>query len=65
MHCNKRDEIPLLLPIVLSLLANKFSTDVTGFQFLDLASTYTPEAELAKFLAAGPPPVYIGYIHLP
>ncbi|KII89415.1 glycosyltransferase family 1 protein [Plicaturopsis crispa FD-325 SS-3] len=35
--------------------------DVVGFYFLDLASDYTPADDLAKFLAAGPPPVYIGF----
>jgi UDP:flavonoid glycosyltransferase YjiC (YdhE family) len=34
---------------------------VAGFYFLKLASTYTPDAELAAFLAAGPPPIYIGF----
>lgn len=34
---------------------------VAGFYFLDLASNYTPEPALAEFLAAGPPPVYIGF----
>lgn len=32
-----------------------------GFFFLDLASTYTPAKELADFLAAGEPPIYIGF----
>lgn len=35
--------------------------DVSGFYFLDLASSYTPEPELDAFLNAGPPPVYIGF----
>jgi UDP:flavonoid glycosyltransferase YjiC (YdhE family) len=35
--------------------------DIAGFYFLNLASSYTPEPELADFLAAGPPPVYIGF----
>ncbi|KAI0409887.1 hypothetical protein F4802DRAFT_542482 [Xylaria palmicola] len=35
--------------------------DIAGFYFLNLASSYTPEPELAAFLAAGPPPVYIGF----
>lgn len=34
---------------------------IAGFYFLDLATNYTPEPELAAFLAAGPPPVYIGF----
>jgi UDP:flavonoid glycosyltransferase YjiC (YdhE family) len=34
---------------------------VSGFYFLSLASSYEPEPELQEFLAAGPPPVYIGF----
>lgn len=35
--------------------------NIPGFYFLDLATSYTPEPDLAAFLAAGPPPVYIGF----
>jgi UDP:flavonoid glycosyltransferase YjiC (YdhE family) len=35
--------------------------DISGFYFLNLASNYTPPPDLAAFLAAGPPPVYIGF----
>lgn len=35
--------------------------DVTGFVFLDLASTFTPPDDLKKFLDDGEPPVYIGF----
>ncbi|KAK7721810.1 hypothetical protein SLS57_005159 [Botryosphaeria dothidea] len=34
---------------------------ISGFYFLSLASNYTPEPELAAFLEAGPPPIYIGF----
>lgn len=34
---------------------------VSGFFFLPLAENYTPAADLAAFLEAGPPPVYIGF----
>jgi sterol 3beta-glucosyltransferase len=34
---------------------------VTGFWFLDQPAGWTPPVELAEFLAAGPPPVYIGF----
>ncbi|RDW66017.1 hypothetical protein BP6252_09652 [Coleophoma cylindrospora] len=34
---------------------------VSGFYFLSLASAYTPDPALLEFLAAGPPPVYIGF----
>jgi hypothetical protein len=35
--------------------------DISGFFFLSLASDYHPDPDLAEFLAAGPPPVYIGF----
>ncbi|KAH7321377.1 family 1 glycosyltransferase [Stachybotrys elegans] len=35
--------------------------DISGFFFLDLASSYTPPPDLAAFLDAGEPPVYIGF----
>jgi UDP:flavonoid glycosyltransferase YjiC (YdhE family) len=35
--------------------------DISGFYFLNLASNYTPPADLAAFLEAGPAPVYIGF----
>ncbi|KAL2262360.1 hypothetical protein VTK26DRAFT_1585 [Humicola hyalothermophila] len=34
---------------------------VSGFYFLDLESNYAPPPDLAWFLQAGPPPVYIGF----
>jgi UDP:flavonoid glycosyltransferase YjiC (YdhE family) len=34
---------------------------VTGYWFLDRATEWTPPAELAAFLQAGPPPVCIGF----
>ncbi|KAH7311031.1 UDP-glucose,sterol transferase [Rhexocercosporidium sp. MPI-PUGE-AT-0058] len=35
--------------------------DISGFYFLSLAPNYQPDADLAAFLDAGPPPVYIGF----
>ena len=35
--------------------------DISGFYFLNLSTNYTPSEDLAAFLAAGPPPVYIGF----
>lgn len=35
--------------------------NIPGFFFLDLATSYTPEPDLAAFLDSGPPPVYIGF----
>ena len=34
---------------------------VAGFCFLDLAENYTPPPDLAAFLDAGAPPIYIGF----
>jgi UDP:flavonoid glycosyltransferase YjiC (YdhE family) len=34
---------------------------LTGFWFLDGASAWRPDAGLEAFLAAGPPPVYVGF----
>ena len=34
---------------------------IAGFYFLSLGSSYQPAPDLAEFLAAGPPPVYIGF----
>ena len=34
---------------------------ISGFYFLSLASSFTPEPDLKAFLDAGPPPVYIGF----
>lgn len=36
-------------------------TDLAGFVFLELASSFEPPEDLLKFLNAGPPPVYIGF----
>lgn len=35
--------------------------DISGFFFLPQASDYTPPDDLASFLAAGPPPIYVGF----
>ena len=35
--------------------------NITGFAFLNQASSYTPPEDLVAFLRAGPPPVYIGF----
>lgn len=35
--------------------------NITGFPFLKIGSNYKPPQDLADFLAAGPPPVYIGF----
>ena len=34
---------------------------IAGFYFLSLASSFTPDPDLMKFLNSGPPPVYIGF----
>ncbi|WYZ40105.1 hypothetical protein EsH8_IV_000446 [Colletotrichum jinshuiense] len=35
--------------------------DISGFVFLDLASTFEPPSDLEKFLEAGEAPIYIGF----
>lgn len=35
--------------------------DISGFYFLNLATDYRPPSDLAAFLDAGPPPIYIGF----
>lgn len=35
--------------------------DISGFVFLDLASSFKPPDDLMKFLESGEPPVYIGF----
>lgn len=35
--------------------------DISGFVFLDLASSFTPPDPLEKFLNSGDPPIYIGF----
>ncbi|HMQ35184.1 MAG TPA: glycosyltransferase [Chloroflexaceae bacterium] len=37
------------------------SAHVTGFWFLDAPAAYAPPPDLAAFLAAGDPPVYVGF----
>jgi sterol 3beta-glucosyltransferase len=49
---------PSLLPPPPDLPANHH---VTGYLFLDSRPDWQPPQELADFLAAGPPPVYIGF----
>lgn len=35
--------------------------DISGFYFLNLASSFTPDPSLTDFLDSGPPPIYIGF----
>jgi len=39
----------------------KSHISISGFYFLPHGGSFTPEPELKAFLAAGPPPVYIGF----
>ncbi|HNT75160.1 MAG TPA: glycosyltransferase [Anaerolineae bacterium] len=49
-------------PTVFSKPAEWANADhVTGYWFLDHPADWSPSAELATFLAAGPPPVYVGF----
>ena len=38
---------------------------VTGYWFLDRGAAWEPPRELARFLEAGPPPVYVGFGSMP
>jgi len=35
--------------------------DISGFFFLPLASSYTPDTRMQQFLDAGPPPIFCGF----
>lgn len=35
--------------------------NIAGFSFLNLGKSYTPPIDLADFLKAGPPPIYVGF----
>ncbi len=37
------------------------NVETTGFWFLDDGADWTPPPDLARFLEAGPPPVYVGF----
>jgi sterol 3beta-glucosyltransferase len=39
--------------------------EVTGYWFLDRPTDWQPPAALARFIAAGPPPIYIGFGSMP
>jgi hypothetical protein len=39
--------------------------DISGFYFLDTDVAYTPPPDLSQFLAAGSPPIYIGFGSIP
>lgn len=47
--------------------AGRQESDVytTGYWFLEEGKDWRPDLELARFLAAGPPPVYIGFGSMP
>jgi sterol 3beta-glucosyltransferase len=57
--------IPVMHPISkhVTPVPGDWPADVymTGFWFLDEAEDWSPPADLAAFLAAGPPPVYVGF----
>lgn len=45
-------------------MVDNFATDLVGFYFLELATHYKPDVALESFLSEGPPPIYIGLVHL-
>ncbi|MFH1807298.1 MAG: glycosyltransferase [Pseudomonadota bacterium] len=60
---------PLPLPLLFGFSPQVFArpadwpthTSITGYWFLDRLPGWTPPAELAAFLDAGEPPVYVGF----
>ena len=48
-------------PAVLSKPKDWRNTEVTGYWYLDSPGDWTPPASLVEFLAAGAPPIYIGF----
>ncbi|OBT55891.1 hypothetical protein VE04_06323 [Pseudogymnoascus sp. 24MN13] len=66
IHCAQKLGIPLHIMFTSPALIPKPKDwgphiSISGFYFLSSGSDYQPDAELADFLAAGPPPVYIGF----
>jgi sterol 3beta-glucosyltransferase len=59
-----RQRVPLLYGFSPTLFPPDPSlawVDVTGFWFLERAPTWEPPGDLVEFLAAGPPPVFVGF----
>jgi sterol 3beta-glucosyltransferase len=50
-----------LAPLPGTALAAALDSAVTGFWFLPHVPAWQPDATLAAFLAAGPPPIYVGF----
>jgi UDP:flavonoid glycosyltransferase YjiC (YdhE family) len=50
-----------LAPLPHAASAAGLDTAVTGFWFLPHAPAWQPDPALAAFLAAGPPPIYVGF----
>lgn len=48
-------------PVVIPKPSDWQNTEVTGYWFLEAAADWTPPSSLIDFLAAGEPPVYIGF----
>lgn len=61
----QRQQMPILYGYSRHVLPRPSDWDesihVTGYWFLDSAPDWAPPPDLAAFLAAGPPPVYIGF----
>jgi sterol 3beta-glucosyltransferase len=57
--------IPVLYPYSPALLPRPDDfpahVHVTGYWFLDRPDTWRPDQELVEYLAAGPPPIYVGF----
>ncbi|PRY00909.1 glycosyltransferase [Allonocardiopsis opalescens] len=64
-HYLRDAEVPVLAAFSPTLVPRpmgwKRHVHITGFWFHDAPDDYRPSPELAAFLAAGPPPVYVGF----
>jgi UDP:flavonoid glycosyltransferase YjiC (YdhE family) len=65
MHRARRDRRPVLCCFSEAVVPRPADwpsyVHTTGYWFVDAAAGWTPPPELAEFLAAGPPPVYVGF----
>lgn len=65
MHRIRRDQVPVLCCFSEAVVPRPADwpaqVAVTGYWFLDEDPGWSPSPELADFLAAGPPPVYVGF----
>jgi sterol 3beta-glucosyltransferase len=65
LHTTDGGDIPVLHAMSMHVVGQPSdwpdTAVMTGYWFLDRLENWTPPAELEAFLAAGPPPVYVGF----